>query len=194
MIFVSFYTRNYLDSANRLRASLDRWGIEHDITEKPCSGSWQKNTHYKAEVCYEALKKHQRFCWIDADSELMADPRYELERLPDFDMAAHIFRGYQLNAALLMFRRSKSVESLMLRWRSSLDRGFIGHDQDCLAVELYRTQDIAFRFHSLGPEWCYVDDLSRRFYPMPERILVYQHQESRRRHRWEKISPNLGLD
>lgn len=186
MKFVSFYTRNYAEVAKRLIASMERFGLDYDIHEVPCLGNWSLNNYEKAHACLEASRKHGKFAWVDADAEFLADPRPAIEEIASScDFAAHQFRGFELISSFMVFGDGKRSKHLIDRWYWSLRKGSFESDRDALASQLQATRDLEFRFWPLGPEWCYIDDLSRWFYPQPEPIIVYQHQHSRKRSKWE---------
>jgi len=77
-IVVSFYTENthYEDEANRLRASLHRFGLEYDVQPRPNMGGWKKNNDYKPKFILEMMEKHpgRDIVWLDSDAVVMAYP------------------------------------------------------------------------------------------------------------------------
>jgi hypothetical protein len=77
MLAVSYYTPdgNYRAYAEKLRASCERFGIEHQIEELPSRGSWVKNIGRKAQFVYDKLMANKRaVVWLDVDCEVMEYP------------------------------------------------------------------------------------------------------------------------
>ena len=57
VVFVSYWTSKYKVAADRLRKSLDKFGLEHDIQETKDDG-WEANVRKKPTFIYEMMKKH----------------------------------------------------------------------------------------------------------------------------------------
>ncbi len=92
MIIISYYTKNtpykeVMDTC--LHASLHRWNLPHDIEGIENLGSWQKNTHYKAEFIKKMLLKHKEpIVFLDADATIEQYPKLLFE-LKDYDISYH---------------------------------------------------------------------------------------------------------
>jgi hypothetical protein len=83
VVFISYWTKPYKKSAERLKASLDALGLEHDINEIPDKG-WTANVRHKPTYILEMLKKHKdayAVVWIDADGDVIQRPSlfFEIE-------------------------------------------------------------------------------------------------------------------
>jgi len=77
MLVVSFYTAdgNYAAYAEKLRASCERFGIEHQIEQLPSTKNWIRNIGLKPKFVYDKLMKNRRsVVWCDADCEIMEYP------------------------------------------------------------------------------------------------------------------------
>lgn len=71
--FVSFYTPDYSPYAKRMLASLERHGLEYDVTCIRGLKGWQGAVRHKPHFILEMLKKHadaKALVWVDADSEV----------------------------------------------------------------------------------------------------------------------------
>ena len=76
-IFVSYYTKGslYEKEAKDLIASLDKFGLKHDICAIEDKGSWSKNCCYKPEFILKKLEQHNApLVWTDADSIVVQKP------------------------------------------------------------------------------------------------------------------------
>lgn len=125
-IVVSFYTVGtpYEDDAKVLAASCDRHGLKHDIRPVATSGAWSGNCGKKAAVIRDALEKHDRILFLDADCEVRAP-------LPLFDadtdkillhVVAHteLMAGWQSNRYRYNMRKNLGMwNSGIMRWQSS---------------------------------------------------------------------------
>ena len=76
-VYISFASPVYEQELHGLRDSLDRFGLEHDLTVLPSLGSWELNANMKPFFIGMMLMKHQRpVVWLDADARV--------EKKPDF--------------------------------------------------------------------------------------------------------------
>lgn len=78
-LFVSYYTKGsvYETEAKELVASLDRFGLDHEVVAIEDKGSWSANCCFKAEFLLKMLEKHQRpVVWVDADSIITQTPDF----------------------------------------------------------------------------------------------------------------------
>ncbi|HYE63520.1 MAG TPA: hypothetical protein VD997_16135 [Phycisphaerales bacterium] len=77
MLVVSYYTGdgNYAAYAAKLRASCEKFGIEHQIEQLPSGGDWVRNLGFKPRFVYDKLLKNKKsVVWMDADCEVMQYP------------------------------------------------------------------------------------------------------------------------
>lgn len=89
----SFYTPDYAEHAERLRASCHRFGYRHWIAPVECRGSWEKNCARKAEFIRMALlASDEDVLWLDADAviEQRIEGALEFdEHIKDYDFAVY---------------------------------------------------------------------------------------------------------
>ena len=74
---VSFYTDDpiYSEHVGRLKASLEKHGIEYEIERKAPFRSWVEATNYKPEFVLACLKRYRRnIVWLDADAVVQQYP------------------------------------------------------------------------------------------------------------------------
>jgi hypothetical protein len=77
MIAITMYTAQgaYADAARILRASCQRWGVDLREEVVESRGSWRANCHLKPAFILGRLRELGRpVLWLDADTEILADP------------------------------------------------------------------------------------------------------------------------
>ncbi|MDX2018562.1 MAG: putative nucleotide-diphospho-sugar transferase [Planctomycetota bacterium] len=77
MIAATMYTAQgaYADAARILRTSCERWGIELRERVIESAGTWQRTCNLKPAYVLECLRAWgEPVLWLDADTEVMADP------------------------------------------------------------------------------------------------------------------------
>ena len=90
-MIISFYTpdNEYREWSEILRASCEKFGLDHEINEVDLSrlGSWHARAAYKGVYMFEAAKRHdpRPVLWLDADSEIVGP--LNLFDDPPFDFA-----------------------------------------------------------------------------------------------------------
>ncbi len=68
-LVVSFYTPEYECEIEGFCGSLEKWGMEYELTPIENLGSWRKNVGYKPKFLTEQLIKHNRaILFIDVDA------------------------------------------------------------------------------------------------------------------------------
>lgn len=105
-LFVSFHTpdERYTAYAKTLRASLERFGLEHGVFEFNDLGSWVENCAYKPEFIRAWVtggtycgrpntSSSQPIVWLDADAEVIKRPTLLLDDALDYDFAISTFKG-----------------------------------------------------------------------------------------------------
>jgi len=94
MITVSYATKNtpYEKVLNeRLLPTLKKFNLRYDIAYPEDFGSWQANTHIKAEIIKQMLLKHKEpIVFLDADATIECYPELFF-KLQDYDMSYHSF-------------------------------------------------------------------------------------------------------
>tara|TARA_R100000951_G_scaffold105914_1_gene100019 strand:+ start:1099 stop:2565 length:1467 start_codon:yes stop_codon:yes gene_type:complete len=77
-IIVSYYTINtpYEAEAIKLKNSLNKLNIPHDVVGVPNLGDWQANTRFKAKFMQDMLIKHKgkSIVWVDSDAVVHSYP------------------------------------------------------------------------------------------------------------------------
>src|SRR5579863_10531217 len=75
-IFISFYTPAYADEAAGLIASLDQFGLRHDVQPITSAGNWISNCAVKPFFIRDMLRKYSGspVVWVDADARIIRPP------------------------------------------------------------------------------------------------------------------------
>jgi len=87
MIFVSRYTEDgaYPEYAHRLRKSLKRFELPHDIRSVPKTNTWAEFGRVKPTALYGVIITTRRpVCWLDCDCEIVRLPSLLLNEPHDF--------------------------------------------------------------------------------------------------------------
>ena len=119
MIFVSAYTIGtpYEQEVQRLKESLDQFGVPLTIVGYAPGATWQQSVKVKAEIVRDMLAKQpEDVYWIDADA-VCENPPTDLENeVANADFAAVWQRRRILNGASLFFRNNDLGKWLAQRW------------------------------------------------------------------------------
>ena len=99
MIYISYFTKGNYEKVmeTHLHPSLHKWNLPHDIQHIKDRGSWQKNTHFKAQFCKEMLLKHkQSVIFLDSDATIEKFPMlFNFIDTFDYDIALHYLDWYK---------------------------------------------------------------------------------------------------
>lgn len=127
-IFVSYYTpdNGYKAYADDLRASLERWQIDHDIQPIRNRGDWDKNTKAKPEFILKMLDRYpgRDVVWIDADAVVLSLP----EILLNMPVGVDFSYGYrkekdELISSIMFFRNNANSRKLLRKTQEFINTG-----------------------------------------------------------------------
>jgi hypothetical protein len=174
---ISYYTPDpiYTLAAERLKASLDKFGLRHTIIACEPRGNWNANTCYKSSVIYANLYSDLLFdqIWLDADAEVMLYP--ELLSDLDCDIAA-VVNDKGLLASMIYFRNCPEVRELVADWVKLNKENPGERTGDQINLErLLKKNDHQLRFQALPWEYSYIPDIMGYI----ENPVILQHQASR---------------
>ena len=74
-VIVSFATPEYKNGLDRLQASCDRFGLHFEYTFMKSQGTWLSNVSEKPRLIRDAVRRWPYVLWLDADAEIVANPR-----------------------------------------------------------------------------------------------------------------------
>lgn len=175
MLFVNCHTFNYSETAERLIASLEKFGLEYDVETYEDRGSWVANCGYKAEFVKKMHQKHGRIVWLDADAEVRKEPA--LFKSLHADVAFHRFKSKELLSGTLFFNDTEAADRLISAWVDRNAELPEQWDQKNLddAVKCFPNLIVSI----LPPEYCFIYDLSRNYYGNLDPVIQH-YQESRK--------------
>ena len=177
MKFISYYTPNYKEEADRLKNSLDELQLPYSIEGIDDLGSWDKNTHHKAIFILNHLISTDAVVWTDADSVVRENPI--LFDSLDCDIAFHRFKGKELLSGTIYFKNTIPTVTLLLKWMEINHSNPEIFDQKNLDEALSRVDGL--KIIELPAEYCFIFDLSRDYYIGKTPII--EHFQSSRKHR-----------
>lgn len=113
-ITTSYCTKGAYEALSlKLRESIEKLNLEHEIKVVDNLGSWQKNCLYKAVFIKEMLTKYSKpVLFVDADAIFHRYP--DLIETLDVDFAVHYFKNRQLASGTLYF--SPAALGLVEAW------------------------------------------------------------------------------
>jgi hypothetical protein len=190
-LFVSAYTPDYEEEAERLMDSLDRLGLDYDIVPVEDLGSWEANCAQKPSVLSKA--RGRKSCrgrwvvWVDADAEVLAVPEFlKVENLDatGADFLAHIYRRAEREDELLsgtvVIAPGRGGASVLRSWKYHLDKRPQEWDQKALQRILTAKPDKKPKtFAELPPEYCRIYDNKHQEKMMTGDPVVVHYQASR---------------
>lgn len=117
MKVVSFYTNEkYERAAEKLRESLDRFGIAHDIEHVTDQGTPLKNKHFKASWLLWKLGESVEdiIVWMDADTVLRKNPL--IFRYPPQDVMMYTPGGGYFWSTVVILRNTEVTKAFLRGW------------------------------------------------------------------------------
>jgi hypothetical protein len=175
MVYVNCYTSSYKPLAVKLKDSLDKLGLKNEVTEFQSKGSWAANCNYKAKYILDMWTKYGKVVWIDADAEVKENP--VLFQDIKEDIGYHLFKGKEVLSGTLFFNDTQKANDLLVAWVDKNIKHHTRWDQKNLAAVL---QEVEHDACYLPPEYCFIFDLSRKYYGSLNPIIEH-YQASRQK-------------
>ena len=173
---ISFYTDDevYRPAIERLKASLDNFGLSYDIVCVADRGTWTANCSYKAEFILSMLEDYIPFnlIWLDADAEVVRYP--ELFDRIEGDIAA-VVNQHGLFASAIYFHNTKEVRNLVTDWVQAIKDNPGEFTDDQINLERVIKAQSKVVFEELPPEYSFITDVMK---PVEHPVII-QHQASR---------------
>jgi len=181
VIICAYFTDDrYAKEAARLERSLTQWGYPSFIMEREDLGGWHANTRQKPTFLKEMLDYGLVTLYVDADAEVVKDPRWCDKSPSDGDFDVWVYRRPQgeLLSGTLLLRPTDLAFRLLFVWehlcRTRPEKEW---DQRLLDDALQRVPNL--RVGQLPPEFCCIFDIGLRDHPGLEPVIIH-HQASRR--------------
>ncbi len=182
-IYTAFYTRGtiYEHEAARLRASLERLNLEHDIRAIESRGDWVKNSRHTASHVCEMIEAYPRrpIVQLDADAVVHSHPAL-FDEPGDCDLAVHYVRGKQLANGTVWINATPAARQIIARYREliELNPGCCD-EQKMLEIAVAEAVDLA-RCRRLPASYCWICDIHQPGDLAPGKAPVIEHLQASR--------------
>ena len=187
MLIIAYFTENtqYETLANNLRQSCNQFNIPNHIKPVQNLGSWEKNTHYKAQFILDCLNQFsENLLYVDVDAVFRSYP--ELLQTLDCDIAYRTenfrWRANEALSGTIYLRNSRKTKELVKSW-IQLNESNPAQRFDPTTWEQANMQRVVqnnpdINYYNLPPGFTYIFDHHRKMYPN-EKIIIEHFQESR---------------
>ena len=175
MKFISYYNYKYKNEASKLRQSLETLGLNYHVAGIEDQGSWDANTHYKPIFIKQQIQNQSAVVWLDSDCMVLQEPKLFFQI--DCDVAFHRFKGKELLSGTVFFKNTVKTVELLDRWIEINKENPEIFDQKNLDTAIKSISDISII--ELPPEYCFIFDLSKDYYPRVNPIIEH-YQASRK--------------
>lgn len=172
---IAYATRNdyYEELSQNLAKSCQSYNIPLHLKLIDSLGSWEKNTHHKAEFILECLDtlEYDNLVYVDVDAIFLSYP--DLFDSLDCDVSFRIenfrWRSNEPLSGTVFLRRSEEVKSFVRDWIKTNEQ-IRAERRNPFTWEQYnmkRALDLhpGLQFHNLPPEYVCITDHTRRLYP-----------------------------
>ena len=192
LMIVGYYTVNtpYEEEAKILLRSLNKLGLNHDISGVKTLGNWQANTRFKAGFMLDMLIKHptMRLLYVDVDAVMHSTP--DLFRNYHCDIAVRWqdfrWRKNECLSGTIYMENNKRTKRICELWRDiNVTEG--NHSSrmeqwnlDSVITKM-KEEDPSFTYKNLPPEYTMIFDSMRGMYP--NIVPVIEHFQASRRFR-----------
>ena len=184
LIFCYYTFGAYEREAERLKASVNLWGLEAKYLPINNLASWSHAVMAKPKLILETLESTKRdILYVDADAEFMRVPDWK--QLDHIDVGWHEFKrskhaDLEYLTGTMYFRYSPDVLAFVRDWSiATLDYAWSSTpEQASLKATWAKWSDRLIK-RALGPEWTFVFDDFLEIYPGVTPTILH-HQASRR--------------
>ena len=189
LMVVGYYTVNtpYEEEAQNLLQSLNKLGINHDISGVKTLGSWQANTRFKAGFMLDMLIKwpNHRLLYVDCDAVVHKSPDLFKNYSCDIAVRWQDFR-WRKNECLsgtIYMENNERTKRICELWRDiNINEGNESSRMEQWNLDTVINQmkeDPDFSYKNLPPEYTMIFDSMRGMYP--NAIPVIEHFQASRR-------------
>lgn len=196
MIYISYYTKNtpYANVVQTyLLPSLKKYNLSYRVEGIEDLGSWQKNTHFKAEFILKQLLKHkQPVVFLDADASIEQYPIL-FEQLENYDIALHFLDWYlhwhkqsgqtkrEVLSGTFYLAYNKRVLKFLDEW-IELNKTSQAWEQKNLETVL-KSRKNKLQIYELPPHYCAIilhNNQLPEHYLNGKEVVILHHQISRK--------------
>jgi hypothetical protein len=190
-LVIAYYTENtsYQTLAEKLKKSLQDFGLPHYLEPIKDQGSWEKNTHYKAYFIKKCLNdRNLDLLYVDVDAAFKNYPSLIDTLSCDLAYRTEDFRWRKDEAlsGTIFLKNNDRVKAFVDRWIQINE----ATPAERMKPETWEQKNMqtAHRgfndlvYYNLPPEYTYIFDHTRIMYP-GLRPVIEHYQESRNVHR-----------
>jgi hypothetical protein len=190
LMVVGYYTVNtpYEEEAQNLLQSLNKLGINHDISGVKTLGNWQANTRFKAVFMLDMLIKHpnHRLLYVDVDAVVHKSPDLFKNYSCDIAVRWQDFR-WRKNECLsgtIYMENNERTKRICELWRDiNVNEGNHSNRMEQwnldTVINQMKKEDPNFTYKNLPPEYTMIFDSMRGMYPTINPVIEH-FQASRR--------------
>jgi hypothetical protein len=181
-LVIAYYTpgNQYETLSENLKESCNNLQIPLFLKPIQDLGSWERNTHYKANFIYECLNSYtQNLVYVDVDAVFRKYP--DIFDSLDCDIAYRTenfkWRKNEALSGTIFLKNNESVKALIKNWISinnaipAIRRVPSTWEQANMQKAVQANPFI--KYHNLPPEYTYIFDHTRRMYPDIEPIIEH---------------------
>lgn len=158
-VFVNYFTagNGYDAFAKDLKASMERFEIEHDIQAIKDRGKWDINTKFKPEFILKMMDKYpsRPIVWVDADAVFVKFPEllYNIKE----DVAVHYYKGgKELVSNLVYFAQNDRSRKVLEKWKVACEDKEREAEWDQIMLQKILSSLKSVKVNKLPPEYCYI--------------------------------------
>ena len=173
-LVIAYYTlgNHYEDLSENLRKSCETFNIPHFLKAIPNLGSWEKNTHYKANFILECLERFSEdLVYVDVDAEFRRSP--EIFETLECDIAYRTenfrWRRDEAMSGTIFLKNNEKVKAFIKEW-ISLNESIPAErmkpdtwEQKHMQTTLRKNRGLIY--FNLPPEYTFIFDHTKRMYP-----------------------------
>lgn len=201
ILVIAYYTENtsYQNLSQNLKSSIQSFGLPHLIKPIKDLGSWEKNTHYKAQFIRECLDSQtQDLLYVDVDAVFKAYPQI-FETL-DCDIAYRTenfrWRGDEALSGTVYFRNNDLVKRMVDRWirlnETTPAERMKPETWEQKNMQRAQREFTDLVYYNLPPEYTFITDHTRSMYPGLNPVIEH-YQESRNVHKSPNQNPSFRI-
>ena len=181
-LIIAYYTigNHYQTLSENLTKSCKEFNLPLFLKPIENLGSWEKNTHYKANFINECLDKFsENLVYVDVDAVFRRHP--DLFKELDCDIAYRTenfkWRRNEALSGTIFLRNNDRVKALVKNW-ISINESLPAIRNAPMTWEQANMQkavqgDKLISYYNLPPEYTYIFDHTKRMYPNIEPVIEH---------------------
>ena len=192
-LFISFFTPqgNYPNLADKLKSSLVKFDLDHEIAERAEFSSWGEGVSFKPKYILDRLLTHRRpIVWLDVDTEVRKCPDL-LFGEHDFaiynwraDLNHHLAgripydpdtRSVTISGGVQKYGYSAAAIEILVRWISLINASDCTKGTDPLLDKVINTFQPPIKPLWLPKTYNRMDNLSHHWRVVPDHDVVINH-------------------